>query len=418
MTVPTNEPTRTGHEALPAPGELTPARLALADRIAIALHGTAARPARAALSGIGIALGIAALVAVVGLSASSTARINDELDALGTNLLTVAPGQSIIGEQAQLPTEAPAMVQRIGPVTEVSAIGTLDAGAYRTRAIDRQETNGLQVTAVQLDLLDVVRGDVRAGSWFNEATASAPAVVLGSTAAQRLGLNDTSTSGDVSIMIDDQPYVVIGILADNALAPSLDTAVLVGWSSAQERLRFDGSATTIWVRSDESAVTEVAGVLAATANPASPEEVEVSRPSDALAARAATDDALTGLLLGLGAISLVVGGVGVANTMVVAVLERRREIGLRRALGATGRQVLGQFLTESVVLSLAGGAVGLALGSVVVAGWAAAQGWPVTIPLWSLAAGLGSTVLVGVLAGLIPASRASRIDPAQALSSA
>jgi putative ABC transport system permease protein len=163
-------------------------------------------------------------------------------------------------------------------------------------------------------------------------------------------------------------------------------------------------------------VTDVAGVLAATANPASPEEVEVSRPSDALAARAATDDALTGLLLGLGAISLLVGGVGVANTMVVAVLERRREIGLRRALGATGRQLMGQFLSESVVLSLAGGAVGLVLGSAVVAVWATAQGWPVTIPLWSPAAGLGSTVGVGVLAGLIPASRAARIDPALALS--
>jgi putative ABC transport system permease protein len=189
---------------------LVPAKLALADRVAIALHGTAARPARAALSGIGIALGIAALVAVVGLSASSTARINAELDALGTNLLTVAPGQSLLGEQAELPVEAPAMVGRIGPVTSVSAIAALDAGAYRNRGIDRQETNGLRVTAAQLDLLDVVRGQVRAGSWFTEATASAPAVVLGSTGAQRLGLTDAAATGEVSVMIDDQPYTVIG----------------------------------------------------------------------------------------------------------------------------------------------------------------------------------------------------------------
>ncbi len=272
--------------------------------------------------------------------------------------------------------------------------------------------------AARTDLLDVLRGEMAAGSWLNEATAQQPTVVLGSKTAERLGLTTTDVTGEVAVVVGDDLFTVIGIMAPNPLVDSLDTAALVGWPVAEQELAFDGHPTSIYERSDESQVEAVGAVLPATANPENPEEVDVSRPSDALAAKAATDSTLTGLLLGLGAVSLLVGGVGVANTMVIAVLERRQEIGLRRALGATRRQIMSQFIGESVLLSMVGGLAGVAIGCVVVAGYALSQGWPISIPLWAIAAGLGSTVLVGVIAGLFPASRAAKVDPAQALTSA
>lgn len=400
------------------PPELTPARLALADRFNVAVSGMVGRPLRVVLSALGIALGIAALVAVVGLSSSSKEAINQQLDSLGTNLLTVTAGQSIFGEDSQLPLESESMVSRIGPVTDVSATGTVDASVYRNPEIDDRETNGIAVLATRTDLLDVLRGEMAVGSWLNDATAQQPAVVLGSKAAERLGLTGADVTGRVAVIVGDDRFTLVGIMAPNALVDSLDTAALVGWPVAERELAFDGHPTSIYERSTESQVEAVAAVLPATVNPENPEEVDVSRPSDALAAKAATDSTLTGLLLGLGAVSLLVGGVGVANTMVIAVLERRQEIGLRRALGATRRQIMGQFIGESVLLSMVGGLAGVVIGCIVVAGYALSQGWPISIPLWAIAAGLGSTVLVGVVAGLFPASRAANVDPARALTSA
>lgn len=396
---------------------LTPARLSLNDRFSVAVSGMVGRPLRVIMSALGIALGIAALVAVVGLSSSSKEAINQQLDSLGTNLLTVTAGQSIFGEDSQLPLESESMVTRIGPVTDVSATGEVDASVYRNGEIDELETNGITVLAARTNLLDVLRGQMAAGSWLNDATAAQPVVVLGSKAAERLGLTPEAVRGQVAVEVGDDLFTVGGIMAPNALVDSLDTAVLVGWPAAETELGFDGHPTTIYERSTEDQVEPVSDVLAATVNPENPEEVDVSRPSDALAAKAATDSTLTGLLLGLGAVSLLVGGVGVANTMVIAVLERRQEIGLRRALGATRRQIMGQFVSESVLLSLVGGLAGVAIGCVVVAGYALSQGWPISIPLWAIAAGLGSTVLVGMIAGLFPAARAAKVDPAQALAS-
>jgi putative ABC transport system permease protein len=393
---------------------LSPARMWPGDVLKVGAVGLHTRPLRAFLSSLGIAIGIAAMVSVVGISSSSGADLDRKLNALGTNLLTVSPGQTFGGDQAELPDEAESMVARIGPVESVSAVGALsDANVYRTEKIDKAETSGISVLATRTSLRSAIGVKIRSGTWLNSATSRYPATVLGAKTADRLGISHASP--DTKILVGDEWFTVIGILEPAPLAPELDTAALIGWSVAESLLDFNGHPTTVYTRSDPEKVEQVQAVLGATANPAQPNEVDVSRPSDALAARKAAGDAFTGLLLGLGAVALVVGGVGVANTMVISVLERRAEIGLRRSLGATRGQVRTQFLAESLLLSMMGGIGGALLGSLVTAGYATYQDWPTVIPAWAVVGGIAATLGIGSLAGLYPAIRASRLSPTEAL---
>jgi putative ABC transport system permease protein len=394
---------------------MPPSRLRPRDALRVAGSGLKARPLRAVLSALGIAVGIAAMVAVVGISASSRAQIDQQLRALGTNLLTVEPGQELrSGETAKLPPESVDMVARIQPVTSVSAVGEVDdAFVYRSDRIDELHTNGISTLAARPDLLDAVSGEVASGRWLDDALADFPTVVLGATTAERLGISQTDSS--VTVWLSDDWFTVVGILDPAPLAPELDSAALVGWPVAEEMLGYDGAPTRLYERSPESHVEDVRAVLPATVNPENPEEVTVSRPSDALAAQAAADETLTTLLLALGGVALLVGGIGVANTMVIAVLERRSEIGLRRALGATRAHVRTQFLGESVLLAGLGGIGGAVLGGMVTAVFAASRDWPFALPLWVLGGAAGLTVLVGAIAGAYPAARAARMSPTAAL---
>jgi putative ABC transport system permease protein len=393
---------------------LRPARLRPRDVLRVGVAGLRARPLRVVLSAVGIAIGIAAMIAVVGISTSSRADLDRQLAALGTNLLTVGPGQDLFGESSHLPDEATGMISRIGPVTSTTATGRVtDAKVYRNDRIPEEESGGIAVLAARTDLLDTVAASVSIGVFLNDATARYPAVVLGTGAAERLGVG--AAGADQRVYLGDRWFTVVGVLHPVPLAPELDSAALVGWPVAEELLDFDGYSTTVYTRARDDAVTSVQAVLAATANPEAPNEVEVSRPSDALAAKQATETTLNGLLLGLGAVALLVGGVGVANTMVISVLERRAEIGLRRSLGATRGQIRVQFLAESLLLSALGGAGGVLLGVGVTATYATYQGWPSIVPGWATAGGLAATTVIGVLAGLYPAIRASRLSPTEAL---
>ncbi|MEU8000714.1 ABC transporter permease [Catellatospora sp. NPDC049111] len=398
----------------PALPRLYPARMRPRDVLRVGGVGLRTRPVRAFLSALGIAIGIAAMIAVVGISSSSRAELDRTLAALGTNLLTVTPGRTMFGADAQLPVESVDMIARIAPVEQVSAIGKVDgAKAYRSDRIPAAQTNGLAVYAARLDLPTTVGAKLHAGTWLNAATERYPAVVVGADTATRLGIG--AVGPDTQIMVGGKRFTVVGVLEPVPLAPELNAAVLVGWPAAAERLAFDGHPTTVYTRSVESAVAAVQGVLAATANPEAPNEVDVSRPSDALQAKQAANQAFTGLLLGLGAVALLVGGVGVANTMVISVLERRAEIGLRRSLGATRGQVRVQFLAESLLLSALGGVGGVLLGIAVTSAYSAYQGWPTVVPAWAMLGGLAATLAIGGLAGLYPAIRASRLSPTEAL---
>ncbi|WP_399933979.1 ABC transporter permease [Streptomyces kanamyceticus] len=407
----TREPARAASPE--PPRRPKPARMNPADVLRVGGSGLRSRPMRVFLSALGIAIGIAAMVGVVGISTSSTEDLNRRLQALGTNLLTVTPGQSFTGDAAHLPAESVEMIGNMENVESVSAIGRTGAKVYRNDHTPKQETGGLTVAAARTDLPESVGAEIVDGRWLNAANSRYPAAVLGPKAAEQLGVHQAGP--DVKVWLDGRWYTVVGLLAANELVPSLDSSVLVGWSAAKAELGFDGYPTTIYTRAEEPAVDDVQSVLGATANPKSPTETTVSRPSDALAAKEATDDALSGLLLGLGGVALLVGGVGVANTMVISVLERRSEIGLRRSQGATRGQIRTQFLAEALLLSALGGLGGVLLGIAVTGGYASYQGWPSVVPFWAMAGGVGATLVIGGLAGFYPAVRAARLPPTEAL---
>jgi putative ABC transport system permease protein len=387
--------------------------LTTTDLFRVGAVGLRTRRLRASLSALGIAIGIASMVAVLGISDSSRADLLATLDRLGTNLLTVSAGSSVFGEASTLPEEAEEMVRRIGPVQAASAITDVDANVYRSDLIPEAETNGLSVVASDPDLLETLGGTVDRGTFLNAATARYPAVVLGSVAAERLGI----TRIGVQVWLGGRWFTVVGVLDPLPLSPDLDRSVLIGRPTAERLFDASESASTIYVRADPEDVEAVQSVLAATANPQNAEEVSVSRPSDALEARSAAIDAFTSLLLGLGAVALVVGGVGIANVMVIGVLERRSEIGLRRALGATKRHVWAQFLIESLLLSAIGGLAGALLGALVTSAYASARDWAVVVPAAGVVAGIGAALLIGAVAGMYPAVRAARLSPTDALRS-
>ena len=391
-----------------------PSRLRPTDLVLLGSAGLRAKPARAILSALGIAIGVAAMVAVLGISASSQGRLNERLAELGTNLLTATVAPPSAGEPVPLPINAAARLARLSGIESTASIGALsDIAVYRSSYVDPARTGGITVAAADLNLLDVVAGTVRTGAWLNETTGAFPTVVLGASAAERLGVTDAGTL----VWLGGRNTTVTGILDPVSLAPELDSAALIGTRLAGDEFAFAGNPTTLFQRVDPSSVAAVRDLIGAAVQPESPTSVAVSRPSDALAAVAAVDDTFTGMLVGIGSIALLVGAIGVANTMVISVIERRREIGLRRALGATRRHIRLQFLTEALVLSALGGVAGAGIGTLVTAVVAFANDWPTVVPPVVLAAGVVATLVVGAVAGLYPAIRASRTPPTAALSS-
>ncbi len=395
-------------------GAAAPARLQIADLARLAAVGLRTRKLRAALSALGIAIGVAAIVAVLGLSQSSAAGLNAEIADLGTNLLTVANGQSFTGGAAELPIPAPGMIARLAGVTDVQDIGQVNGiNAYKSRYINPIETNALSVDATSLGLPRAASTSLAQGRFLNAATAREPVAVLGAAAAQRMGI-DRIWPGE-RIWVGGLWFYVAGILKPAVLASEIDSSVLIGYPAAEKYLGFDGHPSTIYVKAATGRVRAVDSLLAAQANPENPSYVTVSQPSAALTAQAAAKGAFSTLFLGLGAVALLVGAIGVANIMVISVLERRSEIGLRRALGATKGHIRIQFLSEAILLAAIGGAAGVAAGAAATAIYARHKGWATVIPPEAWAGGLAAALLIGALAGMLPAIRAARLSPTQAL---
>jgi putative ABC transport system permease protein len=388
------------------------AKLRVGDALALGALGLPARRLRSALSPLGVAVAIAALVAVLGIAASAKANLLAELGSEG-NLLTLASGQTFSGNPTPLPATAERMIAAVPPVREVTAVANVPtATVRRSAAVPAIDTGGISVMAAQPSLLHTLSAAVLRGRYLDAVAQSYPEIVLGYAAARNLGIATLTPA--TQVYVAGQYFVVVGILAPVAVAPEIDDAALVTFRVAQSQ-NGDGRPTRIYLRADPEQVAAVAAVLPFTASPAQPEAVDVRRPSDILRARIAARTAFVGLCLALGAVALVVGDVGIANTMVISVLERRAEIGLRRALGARSRHVAAQFFLEATALATAGGVLGVGLGCLATAAAVHVAGNPLTLPLTAPLAGLGAALAVGVLAGGFPAARAARLSPVEAL---
>jgi putative ABC transport system permease protein len=395
---------------------IAPARLPLGQLVGTAVQGPRTRRLRAALSALGIAIGIGAMVAVVGVSASAQANLIAEIDALGTNLLTVAPGQTFLGANEVLPDTATALIHHMQHVdSDVAVYQVSNIGVYRNPLVPPSETGGIGVDAAADNLPQVLGTKLASGRFLNHVSDRYPEVVLGAQTASVLGINHVG--GRVMVYLGNTWFSVVGILEPVLLDSGLDGEAFVSLPVAERMFRTQPNPSEIYVRANVNDVTQVSSLLAATADPQQPDGVQVSRPSDALEARAAAKGQFTTLLLGLGAVALLVGAIGIANIMVISVLERRGEIGLRRALGATKRHIWTQFLAESALLAVLGGIAGLIIGAGATEIYAQAKNEPFVVPLYALVAAPVAGFLIGALAGLYPAAKAARLSPTEALRS-
>jgi putative ABC transport system permease protein len=417
LVQPSQELPRPGEDpgGLERPDALEVRRLGIGDVLRIAARGLIARRLRSVLTALGIAIGIAAMLAVLGITESNRSTLLAELNRIGSSLLVATPGQTFFGADATLPDDAAAMARRIGPVAAAAAVSSQSATVRRTDRVDAMETSGIAVQAVEPALLATLGGTIAHGRFIDTAVERYPAVVLGAVAARRLGIHAVDPA--VLVWIGGRWWSVVGILDPLPLAPEIDRSALIGFAAAAEYLDAEPSPTAVYVRAAPDQLAAVRSVLPATANPENPEAVHVTRPSDAIEARAATATASVTLFLGLGAVALLVGGLGIANVMLMAVLERREEIGLRRALGATRRHIAGQFAAEAMLLAGLGGLVGAAIGAAITAAYATSQGWIVSVPAWGLAGGVVGAVAIGAVAGIYPALRAASTSPTDALRS-
>jgi len=387
-------------------------RLKIKDLFFVALYGVRARRGRAALTSIGIGIGIAAIVAVTGISASGRADLLATLESLGTNLIKASPQAGFFGTQEKLPDGVVGMVERIGPVEEVTSTTQTDLIVRRSDFISEFEGGGISTIVTSPELLQVVGGNLIEGRFIQDGLSNIPVTVLGSVTASRLGINTLETP--TKILIGNEWFGVVGILDELKIHPDLDRSVFIGYGVAKTLFDIDKEPTTIYVRANPTYIEDVVEVIAPSMNPENPDQVQVSRPSDALEAQEAADAALQ-ITSWLGSVALLVGGVAIANVMVMSVLERRMEIGVRRSIGATRKEIRYQFLLESIVLSGIGGLVGVVLGTGVTLGYTNYTDIVFSIPVSQVLGAILLALLIGAISGVYPAIKASKIQPAEAV---
>lgn len=392
-------------------------RLRLVDVALQALRGLTSRKLRTTLTALGISIGIASLISIQGITEANQAEARAEIDALGSDFLFITAGTGITEEAELLPYAADMLDTHLDALEHVAALYAVDARARRNALIPEVQTGGITVSAIAssgLDLLEPVNGSVALGRFHDSTSVEVPGVVLGSLAAERLGIRHLV--GHPTIDISGHRFAVIGVLNEfETINTDLNRTVIVGLPVAEDLFDTAATPSAIYAQVPPEQLDDVRDLIPAQANPAAPGEVAVSRPTEALEIREVIDETFARILQALALIVLAVGGIGIANIMVISVIERRGEIGLRRSLGATRKHIASQFVLESTMLSLLGGALGVAIGVGVVLGYAQFKGFDVILPWDWMSIGVAAAFVLGALAGLYPAWRASRLDPAEAV---
>lgn len=375
-----------------------------------AAYDLRARTARTVMSCLGVAVGVAAVVAVLGVAQTSTESLLNQLYAL-QDVLTVS-GTSLAGGSGLLPRYTLATVGRLNPVESVSGTSQLTWTVRRSPLIPTGDTAGIGVMAVSGNLAQTTGSHLLFGRELGPNDLL-PVTVLGYQAARLLGIDRHEVP--CRVWMDNRWVVVTGVLAPSPLPDVVDLSALVGYPFARAQGGTAAAFATVYVRVRPGTAGAVTNILPATIEPLSPIDVIVNQPSAAVAAQVAARSALDGLFLALVGVGMVVAGLGVANTLTIAVVERRPEIGLRRALGATRSDIGAQFLAEGVLLA-AGGAVGGAMaGTLAVFGYAWYSGLVPVFPLVGIGLGSGAALIVGVIAGFYPAAKATRLPPSDVL---
>lgn len=400
-------------------------RFSVRDLFAEAAHGIGARPGRLMLTILGTVLGIGSVVVTVGLAQTAAGQISAEFDAVAATQVVIEPETSNGpggGEEravTMLPWDGPERVLRLNGVERAGLIGAVNIGDRTVTAVPVNDPSiaalaSPPVLASSGGLLEAVRGDVVVGRYFDDGHSDRAdrVVVLGERAAKKLGINRLESQP--SIFIGENNYTVIGIVNGmDRRADMLDAVILpMGTARADYQLP---AAEELHVRIATGAGPLVKDQAPLALDPNRPETFSVAAPRAGSDLRENVQASVDAIFLALGGVALLVGGVGIANVTLLSVMERRGEIGLRRALGATKRNIAGQFVVESVVIGLLGGLIGAALGVFIVVGVSVVREWT---PILDIRMAGGAALLggvIGLLAGLYPAMKAAAVEPIAAL---
>ena len=399
-------------------------RFSVQDLIVEAGYGIGARPTRLIMTTLGTTIRIASLVVTIGFAQTAASQIARQFDAVAATQVVIEPGSTdgMNGSEratGRLPWDAPDRVSRLAGVELAGLVSEVPLDAVTITAVpvnDPSEpaTLGPSLMATSPGLLDAVRGNIVTGRYFDtghDARADRVAV-LGSRAAERLGINRVDSQP--SIFIGDSSYTVIGIIEGMERRSDLLDAVVVPMGTARADFGLTGP-DELQIRIALGAGKVVAEQAPIALDPNAAENFEVQAPSARSALRENVQADVNVIFLILGVLALVAGGLGIANVTLLSVMERVGEIGLRRALGATKRNISSQFMVESVVIGLLGGLIGAALGVFAVVIVSAIQQWAPVVDPWLAAGSALLGAVVGLAAGVYPALKASNIEPIVAL---